>query len=68
MHFDTMRTLGKEKEAEGDEDGCNVGVVQSSANTTIEAITNIYSGQVKARGEEGRVGADEERTAENIAG
>lgn len=57
-----------EKEA-GDE-GWDVGVVFSGGNTTVEAIAKIFEdvGGEKAEREEGTVGRDGERAAENVAG
>ncbi|KAH7382228.1 pyridoxal-phosphate dependent enzyme-domain-containing protein [Pyrenochaeta sp. MPI-SDFR-AT-0127] len=57
-----------EKEA-GDE-GWNIGVIFSGGNTTIEAITKIFADipEAKAERQEGVVGSDGRRVAENIAG
>ena len=57
-------------EKEAGEVGWNVGVVFSGGNTTIEAITKIFAPvtEQRAEREEGIVGRDGERVAENVAG
>lgn len=57
-------------EKEAGEEGWNIGVVFSGGNTTIEAITKIFAPveQTKAEREEGVVGKDGKRVAENVAG
>ncbi|KAF2125793.1 tryptophan synthase beta subunit-like PLP-dependent enzyme [Dothidotthia symphoricarpi CBS 119687] len=57
-------------EREAGEEGWNIGVVFSGGNTTIEAITKIFADvpAAKAEREEGAVGSDGRRVAENVAG
>jgi threonine dehydratase len=57
-------------EREAGEKGWNIGVVFSGGNTTIEAITKTFAdvpGE-KAERQEGVVGMDGKRVAENVAG
>ncbi|EFQ94009.1 hypothetical protein CFE70_002546 [Pyrenophora teres f. teres 0-1] len=55
---------------EAGDEGWNVGVVFSGGNTTIEAITKIFAGVAdeKAERQEGVLGRDGTRMAENVAG
>lgn len=57
-------------EREAGEEGWNVGVVFSGGNTTVEAIAQIFREVPEERAErqEGVVGMDGERVAENVAG
>lgn len=55
---------------EAGEEGWNVGVIFSGGNTTIEAILKIFADvpEAKKEREEGIVGKDGRRVAENVAG
>lgn len=57
-------------EKEAGAEGWNIGIVFSGGNTTIEAITKIFADvpEAKAERQEGVVGSDGRRVAENIAG
>lgn len=57
-------------EKEAGKGGWNIGVVFSGGNTTIEAITRIFADVEDKRAErqEGVVGSDGKRVAENVAG
>ncbi|KAJ4304506.1 hypothetical protein N0V90_000032 [Kalmusia sp. IMI 367209] len=57
-------------EEEAGEEGWNIGVVFSGGNTTIEAITEMFAPveKRKAEREEGVIGQDGKRLAENVAG
>ncbi|KAJ4359196.1 hypothetical protein N0V95_002362 [Ascochyta clinopodiicola] len=57
-------------EREAGEEGWNVGLVFSGGNTTIEAIVKMFGdvGKEEAEREEGVVGADGKKVAENVAG
>ena len=57
-------------EKEGGAEGWNIGVVFSGGNTTLEAIAKIFAPveEVIAEREEGKVGMDGGRVAENVAG
>jgi threonine dehydratase len=57
-------------EREAGEKGWNIGVIFSGGNTTIEAITKIFADipAEKAERQQGVVGADGRRVAENVAG
>ena len=56
-------------EAEGGEEGWNVGVVLSGGNTTVEAISKMFAvSESKGERMEGKLGAQGERIAENVAG
>ncbi|KAF2022387.1 tryptophan synthase beta subunit-like PLP-dependent enzyme [Aaosphaeria arxii CBS 175.79] len=57
-------------EREAGDEGWNIGVVFSGGNTTIEAITKIFApvDEGKAEREEGVVGSDGAKVAENVAG
>lgn len=57
-------------ENEAGEEGWNIGVIFSGGNTTIEAITKIFADApaAKAERQEGTVGSDGRRVAENVAG
>lgn len=57
-------------EKESGEKGWNVGVVLSGGNTTVEAIAKLFAEEADVKGEreEGKVGQDGERVAENVAG
>ena len=57
-------------EREAGDEGWNIGVVFSGGNTTIEAITNIFAPvpEDKAQREEGTIGKDGLKVAENVAG
>jgi threonine dehydratase len=57
-------------EREAGEKGWNIGVVFSGGNTTIEAITKIFADvpEEKAERQEGVVGGDGRKVAENVAG
>jgi threonine dehydratase len=57
-------------EKEGGEVGWNIGIVFSGGNTTVEAITKIFAevDEKTAEREEGVIGQDGTRVAENVAG
>ena len=56
-------------EDEGGEEGWDIGVVLSGGNTTVEAVTKMFEvGEKKGERAEGKLGADGEREAENVAG
>ncbi|KAL8920437.1 MAG: hypothetical protein Q9172_004484 [Xanthocarpia lactea] len=56
-------------EEEGGERGWDIGVVLSGGNTTLEAISKMFStGEKKAERAEAKVGEHGERIAENVAG
>lgn len=64
-------------EREGGVNGWNVGIILSGGNTTVEAIGKLFSedakkvvdgGEEKGEREEGKVGMDGARVAENVAG
>ena len=57
-------------ESEGGDKGWNIGVVLSGGNTTVDAIAKLYAPEAEKSGEraEGKVGAQGERVAENVAG
>ncbi|KAH6875740.1 pyridoxal-phosphate dependent enzyme-domain-containing protein [Alternaria rosae] len=57
-------------EREAGDKGWNIGVVFSGGNTTIEAITKIFAEVPEERAErqEGVLGKDGQRVAENVAG
>jgi threonine dehydratase len=56
-------------EREAGEEGWNMGVVLSGGNTTIEAVMGIFAGEKgRAEREEGKVGMDGKKVAENVAG
>ncbi|KAF9690974.1 hypothetical protein EKO04_011072 [Ascochyta lentis] len=57
-------------EKEAGEEGWNVGLVFSGGNTTVEAIVKMFGnvGEKEAEREEGVVGANGEKIAENVAG
>lgn len=57
-------------EKEAGEEGWNVGVVFSGGNTTVEAISKIFSNEEDREREraEGVIGRDGQRLAENVAG
>ncbi|KAJ4374522.1 hypothetical protein N0V86_007391 [Didymella sp. IMI 355093] len=57
-------------EREAGEDGWDIGLIFSGGNTTIDAIVNMFSdvSESKAQREEGVVGADGRKVAENVAG
>ena len=56
-------------EREGGEEGWDIGIILSGGNTTVEAITKMFTVEQK-QGEraEGKLGAGGERIAENVAG
>jgi threonine dehydratase len=55
---------------EAGDKGWNIGVVFSGGNTTIEAITKIFAEvpEKQAERQEGVLGQDGRRVAENVAG
>jgi threonine dehydratase len=57
-------------EEEAGEEGWNIGVIFSGGNTTIDAITKIFADvpNDKAERQEGVVGIDGRKVAENVAG
>ncbi|KAI4628860.1 hypothetical protein J4E83_003413 [Alternaria metachromatica] len=57
-------------EREAGDKGWNIGVVFSGGNTTIEAITKIFAEvpEERAQRQEGVLGKDGRRVAENVAG
>ena len=55
--------------AEAGEAGWNVGVVLTGGNTTVDAIAKLYApSDAVGERQEGKVGIDGERVAENVAG
>lgn len=50
--------------------GWNVGVVLSGGNTTVEAIAKLFEPEAEVKGEreQGKIGKDGKKIAENIAG
>jgi threonine dehydratase len=56
-------------EREGGEEGWDVGIILSGGNTTVEAIAKMFAVR-EGRGErqEGKLGKQGERVAENVAG
>lgn len=56
-------------EKAGGEEGWDIGIILSGGNTTVEAITKMFEvGEKKGERAEGKLGADGERNAENVAG
>lgn len=57
-------------EKEAGEDGWNVGIVLTGGNTTMEAIAKLFAPATEEQAErqEGKLGKDGSRTAENVAG
>lgn len=57
-------------EKEGGEKGWNVGIVLSGGNTTVEAIAKLFEPETdkQAERQEGVVGMNGEKVAENVAG
>lgn len=57
-------------EKEAGEEGWDIGLIFSGGNTTIEAIVKMFGhvGGKEAAREEGVVGADGKKVAENVAG
>lgn len=57
-------------EKEAGEQGWNIGVVLSGGNTTVDAIAKLFAPEAEANGErqEGKVGMNGEKVAENVAG
>ncbi|KZM23603.1 Threonine ammonia-lyase [Ascochyta rabiei] len=57
-------------EKEAGEEGWNIGLVFSGGNTTVEAIVKMFGnvGKKEAEREQGVVGADGKKLAENVAG
>lgn len=57
-------------EKEAGEDGWDLGIVLSGGNTTVDAIAKLFAPEAEQNGErqEGKVGAQGERVAENVAG
>lgn len=56
-------------EKEAGERGWNIGVILSGGNTTMEAISKLYSAPAKTEERaEAKLGMNGERTAENVAG
>lgn len=56
-------------EREGGEEGWDIGVVLSGGNTTVEAISKMYAvSEGKGERMEGKLGAQGEKVAENVAG
>ncbi|KAL1310649.1 hypothetical protein AAFC00_000917 [Neodothiora populina] len=55
---------------EAGDKGWNIGVVLSGGNTTVDAIAKLYAPEAEKLGErqEGKVGMNGEKVAENIAG
>ena len=53
------------------EDGWNIGVVLSGGNTTLEALTKLFAVPKEVNDAEraaGKLGANGEKVAENVAG
>lgn len=66
LYDEDLRTL---IEQEGGDEGWNVGVVLSGGNTSVEAITKLFSVDGKrAERAAGKIGADGERKAEDVPG
>jgi threonine dehydratase len=56
-------------EAEGEEEGWDVGVVLSGGNTSVDAIAKMFDGAVeRAERVQGKVGVDGERVADDVPG
>ena len=56
-------------EKEGGEEGWDIGIVLSGGNTTVEAISKMYAvSEGKGERMAGKVGAQGERVADNVAG
>ena len=56
-------------EREGGEEGWNIGVVLSGGNTTVEAIAKMFATvEQNAERQEGKIGANGDKIAENVAG
>jgi threonine dehydratase len=56
-------------EREADEEGWDLGVVFSGGNTSMEALGKMFASEDKvAERQEGKVGRDGKRVAENVAG
>lgn len=57
-------------ERESGDRGWNVGVVLSGGNTTVEAIAKLFEPEAEVKGEreQGKIGKDGKKIAENIAG
>jgi threonine dehydratase len=57
-------------EAAAGEEGWNIGVILSGGNTTLEALAKLFAAptQEKEQRAEGKLGANGEKTAENVAG
>ena len=56
-------------EAEGGEEGWNIGVILSGGNTTVEAVTKMFEvGEKRGERAEGKSGMNGEKIAENVAG
>ena len=57
-------------EAAAGEEGWNIGVILSGGNTTLEALAKLFAAptQEMERRAEGKLGANGETTAENVAG
>lgn len=57
-------------EKEAGEQGWNIGVVLSGGNTTVDAIAKLFAPEAEVNGEreEGKVGMNGEKVAENVAG
>lgn len=56
-------------EREGGEDGWDLGVVISGGNTSVEAIGKMFQvNEATAERQEGTVGLDGKKVAENVAG
>ncbi|MCJ1444379.1 MAG: hypothetical protein MMC23_004881 [Stictis urceolatum] len=61
------RWAEEKQKAEGKEDW-NVGIVFSGGNTSVEAIAGLFGGSGREERQEGKVGSDGKRVAENVAG
>lgn len=56
-------------EKEGGDKGWDLGIVFSGGNVSLEALGKLYEAPAKqAERQEGKVGKDGERVAENVAG
>ena len=54
---------------EAGEEGWNVGIVLTGGNTTVDAIAKLFApDETTGERQEGRLGVNGERVAENVAG
>ena len=56
-------------EREGGENGWDLGIVVSGGNVSVEALGKMFEpSETKAERQEGKIGMDGQRVAENVAG